>query len=96
MTIRTLMLRLSVQKSYAEIWSETRYKQTGQPRCGVQLYLTTQGMILKISGHVMESLLNNSAILGNFRKNEYLNSKKNTRSKFKKETYICQKGHINN
>lgn len=54
-------------------------------------------MILKISGHVMESLLNNSGILGNFRKNEYLNSKKNTRSKLKKkETYICQKGHINN
>lgn len=47
-------------------------------------------MILKISGHVMESLLNNSGILGNFRKNEYLNSKKNTRSKFKKKklTYV--------
>lgn len=38
----------------------------------------------------MESLLNNSGILGNFRKNEYLNSKKNTRSKLKKKklTYV--------
>ena len=42
-------------------------------------------MILKISGRVMESLLNNSGILGNFRKNEYLNSKQNTVSKFKKK-----------
>lgn len=85
MTIRTLILRLSIQKSYAVICCEMRYNQTDQPRCGVQLYLTIQGMILKISGRVMESLLNNSGILGNFRKNEYLNSKQNTVSKFKKK-----------